>query len=141
MIVVDTGPPVSLVDRKDQDHGACRAWLVATNRRDLFVPAPVIAEACYLVGSKLGARAEAVFLRDLANGLYGTVTAVVPEDILRMADLVEQYASLPLGGTDACVVAVAERVKTARIATLDRRRFAVVRPRHVDAFELFPHSL
>jgi hypothetical protein len=37
-----------------------------------------------------------------------------------MGQLVRQYASLPLGGTDASVVAVAERVKTLRVATLDR---------------------
>ncbi|MGW7285209.1 hypothetical protein ACWGH4_06910 [Streptomyces sp. NPDC054847] len=38
-----------------------------------------------------------------------------------------EYASLPLGGTDASVVAVAERVKTPRVATPDRRHFTVVR--------------
>jgi hypothetical protein len=41
----------------------------------------------------------------------------------------------------ACVVAVAERLKTAQVATLDHRHFTVVRPNHVPAFELFPHAL
>jgi hypothetical protein len=36
------------------------------------------------------------------------------------------------------VIAVAERRGTSRIATLNRRHFAVVRPRHADAFELLP---
>jgi predicted nucleic acid-binding protein len=39
---------------------------------------------------------------------------------------------------DASVVAVAERLKTARIATLDHRHFRAVRPAHCDAFELLP---
>ncbi|MFF4693506.1 hypothetical protein [Streptomyces sp. NPDC001307] len=62
----------------------------------------------------------------------------MPEDLQRMGQLVRQYASLPLGGTDASVVAVAERVKTLRVATLDRRHFCVVRSRRGEAFTLYP---
>jgi uncharacterized protein len=36
------------------------------------------------------------------------------------------------------VITLAERYGTTRIATLNRRHFAVVRPRHADAFELLP---
>jgi predicted nucleic acid-binding protein len=43
-----------------------------------------------------------------------------------------------LGGVDASVVAVAERLGIRTVATLDRRHFTVVRPRHVDTFELQP---
>jgi uncharacterized protein len=82
-----------------------------------------------------------VFLADLADGAYGTVTGLAPEDIRRMSQLVSQYASLPPGGTDACVVAVAERVHTVRVATVDRRHFSVVRPAHAPAFELSPAKL
>jgi predicted nucleic acid-binding protein len=39
---------------------------------------------------------------------------------------------------DASVVAVAERLGIGTVATLDRRHFTVVRPRHVDMFELLP---
>ncbi|WP_258308524.1 hypothetical protein [Streptomyces sp. NWU339] len=44
----------------------------------------------------------------------------------------------PLGDTDASVVAVAERVKTLRVATLDRRHFTVVRTQRGEAFTLYP---
>ena len=59
-------------------------------------------------------------------------------DYTRMADLVVRYASLPLGTTDASVIAVAERLGLTEVATLDRRRFTVVRPNHVDALTLLP---
>jgi len=59
-------------------------------------------------------------------------------DLARAAELVEQYADLPLGGTDACVVALAERLNVAEVATIDRRDFSVVRPRHVPALTLLP---
>ena len=67
-----------------------------------------------------------------------TLTVVDLElvDYERMAELVEVYADFPLGTTDAAVVAVAERLGIAEIATLDRRHFHAVRPRHVGGFEL-----
>jgi len=55
-----------------------------------------------------------------------------------MSELVARYEDLPLGGVDAAVVAIAERLGIAEIATLDRRHFSVVRPRHVPAFVLRP---
>ena len=60
------------------------------------------------------------------------------DDWQRIQDLVTAYADLRLGGTDASVIALAERRGALRIATLNRRHFAVVRPRHTDTFELLP---
>lgn len=95
----------------------------------------VIAECTYLIGDRLGANAEAAFLRGI------TELEIEPpstEDWPRITELVEQYSDLHLGGTDASVVALAERLGATTIITLDRRHFSVVRPRHVDAFELLP---
>lgn len=58
------------------------------------------------------------------------------DDWRRAAELVIRYADLPLGAVDASVVAVAERLGLAEIATIDRRHFSVVRPRNIDAFTL-----
>lgn len=64
--------------------------------------------------------------------------AVDPSDWLRIAELVVAYDDLPLGTVDASVVAAAERLDITTIATLDRRHFSVVRPAHVDGFEILP---
>jgi hypothetical protein len=56
----------------------------------------------------------------------------------RIQDLVSTYADLRSGGTGASVIALAERHGAVRIATLNRRHFAVVRPRHAGALELPP---
>jgi predicted nucleic acid-binding protein len=45
---------------------------------------------------------------------------------------------LPRGAVDALVVAIAERLGTKEIATLDRRHFSVVRPRHAEVFSIVP---
>jgi len=60
------------------------------------------------------------------------------DDWARAGKLVRQYSDLRLGGTDASLVAIAERLGAATIATVNRRDFSVVRPRHVAAFELVP---
>jgi uncharacterized protein len=51
---------------------------------------------------------------------------------------VRTYGDLPLGTTDATVIAIAERLHAVEIATLDRRHFTVVRPAHASAFALLP---
>lgn len=81
---------------------------------------------------------EASFLESLATGSTFTVEALTPADYLRAAALVRKYADFPLGGSDAAVMALAERFAAVEVATLDHRHFTVVKPKHVDAFTLVP---
>ncbi len=96
-----------------------------------------MAEAGWLIDRQLGPAAEAGFYRSVVNGDI-TVEEVTPADWQRIADLVVAYADLGLGGVDASLVAMAERLGVTEMATLDLRHFRVVRPRHVDAFTLLP---
>jgi predicted nucleic acid-binding protein len=134
LAVVDAGPLYATADGDDEDHLACRAVLSRADLR-LIVPALVVAEATYFVGCRLGASAESSFLEGVAQL---DVEGPSREDFARMAELVKQYADFPLGGTDASVVALAERVGASTIVTLDRRHFADVVPRHCEAFQLLP---
>jgi len=84
-----------------------------------------------------GTAAEARFVRSLASHRF-RVEPPTDRDLARCADLVEQYGDLRLGGTDASLVALAERLGETTIATLDRRHFTVVRLQHVAAFTLVP---
>lgn len=97
----------------------------------------VIAEAAYLIDRQLGPRAEASLYSSIIEGQLEVVD-LNRDDWQRIRELVNTYADLRLGGTDASVIALAERRGTTRIATLNHRHFAVVRPRHIDAFELLP---
>jgi len=45
---------------------------------------------------------------------------------------------LPLGGTDASVAALADRLRTDVIVTLDRRHFRVLRTKEGASFRLLP---
>ncbi|GAA4684582.1 type II toxin-antitoxin system VapC family toxin [Phytohabitans rumicis] len=137
VVVVDTGPLVALADRDDADHERCVKWLRLCTSR-LVVPSPIVAEVCYLLGGRCGADVEAAFLEALAAREPFEVVAPGPADYLRMAELVRTYADFPLGGSDAAVVALAERLRAVEVATLDRRHFSVVRPRNGVAFVLVP---
>ncbi len=134
LAVVDTGPLYAAADTSDADHTRCLSLL---QRREiqLVIPALVVAEATYLVGSRLGPEAEANFLRALQDF---HIEAPESEDWPLIAELVRNYADFPLGGVDASVIALAARINATVVLTLDRRHFSVVRPPHCDSLTLLP---
>ncbi len=136
MIVVDTGPLYAAADLRDAHNEVCVA-LFETAPGPLVVPDSVVIETSYLIEKWLGPKAESRFLNALAGDDY-RVEELTRADLVRMAELVDTYADLPLGAVDASVVAVAERLGATDIATLDRRHFSVVRPAHIEAFRLLP---
>lgn len=142
MILFDTGPIVASAVTKDRHHRGCVDLLTGLRlaKRQLLLPATVTAEVGYLLEGYSGPAEEARFLQGVAEGDFEPVD-LADEDYSRMSELVEQYADLPLGTTDASVVAIAERLGIEEIATFDRRHFTVVRPRHVNAFTLLPEQL
>jgi predicted nucleic acid-binding protein len=139
VIICDTGPLVAAAIRNDADYHACTELLAGLHLagRRILVPGPVIAEVGYLLARKGGSRVEAAFLRSFADGSL-TAIDLEPADFTRMADLVETYADFPLGTTDASVIALAERLDIAEVATLDRRHFTAVRPHHTNTLTLLP---
>ncbi|WP_133802457.1 type II toxin-antitoxin system VapC family toxin [Kribbella caucasensis] len=138
MIVVDTGPLVAAALSTDEDHRACVDMFTSAhlNGERLVVPSFVIPEACYLIQREAGAKVEADFVRSLAAGDF--TVAECDLALERIAELMDKYADLPLGLADASVVAIAEELGAREIATLDRRDFSVVRPRHTSSFVLLP---
>jgi predicted nucleic acid-binding protein len=139
VIVSDTGPLVAAALVNDDDHHACVEMFTGLHlaRRELLVPAPVVAEVGYLLQREAGADVEAMFLESLAEGDL-TPVELTADDYRRAAEFVRRYADLPLGTTDACVIAMTERLRLTEIATLDRRHFSVVRAAHVSSLTLLP---
>lgn len=132
--IVDSGPLVAAANTADPAHQAC---LEALRRPGLHlvIPALCVAEAAYLIQQRRGPSTEARFLK----GLEGfDVQAPAAQDWRRIGELVEQYADFPLGGTDASVVALAERLRTEIVLTLDHRHFGAIRPKHCENLRLLP---
>jgi len=139
VILCDTGPIVAAALTGDGRHHECVELFTGLHLagRPLLVPGTVVAEVGYLLARESGAAVEALFLTALADGDFQLV-GLTPADFRRAAQLVQTYADLPLGTTDATVVALAEWLGIGEVATLDRRHFSVVRPNHVPALTLLP---
>lgn len=133
MIVADTSAMIALLDRTDRHHASLRELFAAAPDRWL-VPAAILPEVDYLVARELGAKVQDALLADLADGLY-QVEFGSDADLRAAGRLHTKYRSLRLGFVDACVVAVAARVRAEAIATLDLRHFGALtldgRPRLV----------
>ncbi len=134
LVVLDTGPLYAALDRDDDDHEACAELLRRQNLRPV-IPALVVAEVSYLAATRLGAEVEAKFVSALSDF---DVDAPPPPEWERIAELIRRYADFPLGATDASVVALAERLDTPYVATLDHRHFRAVKPRHCETLKLLP---
>jgi predicted nucleic acid-binding protein len=122
------------VDADDANHA--RSLSVLRRRDlDLAIPAMVLGEVSYLVATRLGAMVEPAFLRGLQEF---EVIAPLSEDWPLIADLVARYHDFPLGGTDASVAVLAERLGTHTIITFDHRHFRALTARDGRPFRLSP---
>lgn len=134
--VIDTSAAFALTVVDDPDHDRVTE-AIEGERSPITIPLSVVVETSLLIASRIRAGAESVFIRGLARADWRR-TGLDDTDLVRIADLVEQYADAGLGFVDASVIAIAERVGATRIFTLDRRDFSLVRPRHTEAFEILP---
>ena len=136
MLIVDTGVIVAATDRSDRFHVRC-VELLESASGPLVTTAMVIAECSYLIERELGSDTESLLYQSIVDKTL-LIEDLTARDWERIRDLVTTYRTLPLGGTDASLIAIAERLGQTTIATLDQRHFNVVRPAHVAAFVLLP---
>lgn len=136
MLLVDTNIWLAAADRRSDRHQDC-AQVLRVHVGELAVPVPVIAETSWLILDRLGVASQNEFLRMVASGRIEPID-LEPADWARCLNLTETYADMSLDLMDASIVAVAERLGITTLATLNHRDFTVVRPRHLDAFELLP---
>lgn len=135
-LIIDTGPLYSTLDATDADHPAC-AQLLESAREPRVIPAPVLVELDYLCSRTASGKAFALVLEQIQRRAL-RVEDVTDADYRRIDALLRTYADLGVGFVDAAVLAIVERLGEPKLATLDHRHFAVMRPRHVDALELLP---
>ncbi|MEO6058688.1 MAG: PIN domain-containing protein [Candidatus Limnocylindria bacterium] len=135
-ILVDTSALYAIANRDAAHH----EQLVERLRSDVpavIVPQSVLPEICYLIGSRRGPAGEADFVAGLV-GAGWRLEPVTSGDVERAAELMRMYADAAIGFVDASLVAIAERLGIRQVWTLDRRDFSLIRPKHVEAFEIVP---
>jgi len=135
-LILDTGPLYASLDRRDADHAACRR-LIEEADETLVIPAPVLVEVDYWIHIRLHPGVLVALLDDIEAGAY-RVEDLQPADYARVRYLCDRYDDADIGFVDAAVLAIVERLGESKLATLDRRHFGTLRPRHVDALTLLP---
>jgi predicted nucleic acid-binding protein len=134
-LILDTGPIVAALNAQDPDHERCAALLADAD--DLLIPTPILVEVDYWLIRLGGAQVWVDFVADIIRGAY-RIAHPTEADLARAAELESTYHDLDLGLVDASIVALCERLDQTTVATLDRRHFSVVRPRHCARLALLP---
>ena len=114
-VVVDTGPLVALLNRRDRHHAWVRQVL-DTVEPPIFTCEAVVSEACFLLGRLAGG--EDALLALLANRVV-TIDFQLHTEIETVRGLMRKFATVPMSLADACLVRMSELDVQTTIVTLD----------------------
>ena len=134
-LILDTGPLYASRDRSDADHRACRSLIESAELQPLVIPAPVLVEVDYWIHQRLHPGVLRRAPRRHRVRRLRRLAELVGLDYVRVRDLCDRYADADIGFVDAAVLAIVERLNEPKLATLDRRHFGLLRPRHRDTIE------
>ena len=134
-MVADTGFVVALLNRSDAMHSIVTTIYI--QQKQILLPQTVLAELAYLVGRNAGVATVVAFLQGLSASRFRLV-ALTDQDIIRVAEILDEYADSRIDFVDASVMGIAERYGIKKIFTLDQRDFRLFRPKHCNSFEILP---
>lgn len=140
-IVVDTSAILAGFDEAYAEHKAI-AEILRTGAAVLVVSPMVVAEADYMLYSRLGAAAARQFAADVIAEAYELAEWTANDHASALA-VAGQFGSGKdyIGVTDASNVVLADRYRTTSLLTLDQRHFRLLRPLWgAGHFTLFPYD-
>ena len=114
-VLVDTGPLIALIDRRETHHGWVQAQL-ADISPPLYTCEAVLTEACYLA-RRTNAGTQAV-LELLEHGVV-VPAFTLHDNLSEVSSLIQRYAGVPMALADGCLVRMSELVADCTIFTLD----------------------
>lgn len=114
-VIVDTGPIVALLNRRDRYHAWVRQ-IFDTIEPPIFTCEAVASEACFLLG-RFTRGPEAV-LELLAKEVL-KIDFQVRAELDPLRALMQRFASVPMSLADACLVRMTELDAESVIVTLD----------------------
>ena len=135
-VLVDTGPLVAILDRRDSQHARC-VQIMHEIQPPLLTCWPVLTEAAWLLRfdrssiSRLILAGQSGWLRLL--DVDGSELSAIDKLLHRYHELSPQLADLTL-------LYLAQRDEFGTIFTLDRRDFSVFRRRGKSGFNLLPDA-
>ena len=136
MIVLDTGGLYAALDANEALHGRAVAALVAATPPRVLSHF-VLAELDYLIATRVGHRAQMALIDEVARGAY-RLEPFAAEDVGHARRIMERYADLHIGLSDASVVVLANRHRTSELLCTDERHFRALRGASGKPFRLLP---
>lgn len=136
MLICDTSGLMAFFDADEPEHATARA-AVEDDAGPRIVSPFVLAELDYLLTTRRGVRDELTVLAELASGAW-ELPSLDATDLRQATRVLDRYADQNIGLTAASIVVLAERYRTDRLLTLDRRHFGVIRTAAGRAFTLLP---
>lgn len=124
-VLLDAGPMVAFLDRRDPHHKACLRVFERERRAQYVTTWPVITEAVYFLGKHIGIVAQEALWDLLEAVRIASIDA--PEDRERLRALMRKYSDHPMDLADASLVRVAERDNVRTIFTVDHDDFSSYR--------------
>jgi predicted nucleic acid-binding protein len=124
VIIADTGPLVSAINRAEGRRHRFAAELLSVIGRDLMVPWPVFTELDLLLRGRRHPHAAVVFAKSLLDGVH-RLEAPSDDELALTIDLASRYESSGADLPDLTVMAMAAR-RSASILTWDFRHFRSV---------------
>jgi hypothetical protein len=134
--ILDSGFLYATIDKGDVNHSRVVKVLTMLTD-DILLPVTILVETNYLIHSRLGHSAMRRFVQQLEKSPLQFVS-VTNGDIVRISELLSEYADLDLDFVDASIVSIAERLQIQRILTVDQRDFRIIRPKHCLYFNILP---
>ena len=134
-VIVDTGPLVALLNRRDEHHVWAKEVL-ETIQPPLLTCESVVSEACFLLQQIQGGSAAVL---ELFNRRVIDLRFSLADETEQISRLMKKYQDMPMSLADACLVRMAELNPKAAVLTLDgdfrvyrkerRQRISVLMPR------------
>lgn len=135
-LLLDTGPLVALLDRRDQWHQACvDAWSSLGDQ--CATTEAVVTEATHLVSRGGGPPA---LLLEFLLAAEVPILGLEPEGHRLAARLMRKYEDTPMDYADATLIVAGAWLQTDRVFTLDRRGFKTYRTHAGSRFQVVPRG-
>jgi predicted nucleic acid-binding protein len=136
VLICDTSGLLAFFDANDAHYDSVSS-AIDSDAGPFIVSPYVVAELDYLLTTRRGVRAELAALHELSGGAWELAT-IERSELRSIGSVIERYADQSIGVADASLVILAQRYRTNRLLTLDRRHFSVIRTASGRRFTLMP---
>jgi len=135
-VLIDTSFLVALSVSNDSNHQKA-VQASSKLKTPAVLPIPVLPELFYMVTVRANYQAAVRTYNYLQNANF-QFEALTLVDRVRMAEIMDKYASAEFDFVDMAIMALSERLNITQVCTFDRRDFSIFRPKHISYLEILP---